>query len=195
MLKKSAACIADGYRVQANESFAAGDASSARLRWRQAIRIFRVALGTGASPGDDALAHAAIAECECRLGRPEAALAESLRGLEQAALSRSPLVLARCHLWESHALHALGRLDAARRACESARDAAEQLDHHPILAECLEAEARLDDLAGRFESAQDLEVRARQVSQERSAFFARVRAEIARLWESGAAPPSMRNVA
>ncbi|HYC36656.1 MAG TPA: hypothetical protein VEC19_09560 [Usitatibacter sp.] len=188
LLKRSASSIAEGYRIQGNESLRAGNLAQARLQWRQAIRVYRVAIGTGTCAADDAMAHAAIAECECRLERPEQALAEVRRGLEHALLSRSPLVLARCHLWESHALKALGRLEDARAAIERARDAAEQLDHAAILAECLKAESMLNDLAGRFESAQDLEQRAERVAMEREAFFARVRDEVAMLWSRHVEP-------
>jgi tetratricopeptide (TPR) repeat protein len=181
-LKKSAANIAHGYRAQANEAHRQGDAPRARLLWRQAIRVYRVTVATGFSPVEDALAQAGIAECEWRLDNPNEALAAALGGLVFANQSRSPLALAYCHLWESQALKDLGKLDAARRACESARNAAEQLDHDSILAECLKAESKLNDLAGRFESAQDLEMRAECVAIEREAFLARIRDEVALMW-------------
>jgi tetratricopeptide (TPR) repeat protein len=181
-LKRSAANIARGYLAQANEAHQQGDAPRARLLWRQAIRVFRITVATGVSPLEDALAQACIAECEWRLDNPSEALAAALGGLVFANQSRSPQALAHCHLWESHALKDLGKLDAARRACESARDAAEQLEHDRILAECLKAESRLNDLAGRFESAQDLEMRAECVNIEREAFLARIRDEVALMW-------------
>lgn len=115
-LKRSAANIAHGYLAQANTAHMQGDQPRARLLWRQAIRVFRVTVATGHSPVQDALAEAGIAECEWRLEHPNEALAAALRGLEFAGQSRSPLALAHCHLWESHALRDLGRLDAARRA-------------------------------------------------------------------------------
>jgi tetratricopeptide (TPR) repeat protein len=182
MLKCCAASIAQGYRTQANEARKNGDIARARLLWRQAIRVYRVAIATGVSCAEDALAYACIAECECRLQQPEAALAAVRDGLELATQSSSPLVLAHCHLWESHALKALGKVEAARRACECARNAAEQLDHDAILVECLKAESMLNDLSGRFESAQDLEMRAERVNIENEAFFSRLRDELAQLW-------------
>lgn len=182
MLKCCAASIAQGYRTQGNELMLTGDLARARLMWRQAIRVYRVAIATGLSYAEDALAYACIAECECRLERPEAALAAVREGLDYAIQSSSPLVLAHCHLWESQALNALGKLEAARRACECARNAAEQLDHDAVLAECLKAESRLNDLSGRFESAQDLETRAAATEMEREAFFSRIREEVAQLW-------------
>ena len=190
-LKKSAANIAHGYLAQANESQRQGDEPRARLLWRQAIRVFRITVATGTSPVDDALAQAGIAECEWRLEHPNEALAAAVRGLDFANQSRSPLVLAHCHLWESHALRDLGKLDAARRACEAARDAAEQLEHDRILADCLKAESKLNDLAGRFESAHDLEVRSEQAYMEREAFLASVRDEVALMWSRQAVPESV----
>jgi tetratricopeptide (TPR) repeat protein len=190
-LKRSAANIAHGYLAQANAAQVQGDEPRARLLWRQAIRVFRITLTTGASPVDDGLAQAGVAECEWRLEHPNEALAAAIRGLEFANQSRSPLVLAHCHLWESHALRDLGRLDAARRACEEARDAAEQVEHDRILADCLKAEAKLNDLAGRFESAHDLEMRSEQANMEREAFLASVRDEVAMMWSRQAVPESV----
>lgn len=187
-LKRSAASIAHGYLAQANEARQQGDAPRARLLWRHAIRVFRITVATGFSALEDALAQAGIAECEWRLDNPNEALAAALDGLALANQSRSPLALAHCHLWESHALRDLGKLDAARRACEGARNAAEQLEHDRVLAECLKAESRLNDLAGRFESAQDLEMRAERAGVEREAFLARIRDEVARMWARQAMP-------
>lgn len=181
-LKRSAANIAHGYRAQANEAHRQGDTPRARLLWRQAIRVYRVTLATGFSPVEDALAQAGIAECEWRLDNPNEALAAALGGLVFANQSRNPMALAHCHLWESHALRDLGKLDASRRACEAARESAEQLEHDPILAECIKAESKLNDLAGRFESAQDLEMRAECLVIEREAFLARIRDEVAMMW-------------
>ncbi len=178
MLKKSALEIGHGYRLQANEALREGEPDRARLLWRHAIRVYRVALATGASDFEDAIAWSAVAECECRLDEPQAALTVIREALEHAHRSANPAALARCHLWEGHALKALGKLDAARRACECARNAAEQLDHDPMLAECLRAEATLNDLAGRFESAHDLESRAQRVLLERAAFFSRMRDDV-----------------
>lgn len=193
-LKKSAGNIAHGYLRQANEADQQGDAPRARLLWRQAVRVFRVTVATGFSPVEDALAQAGIAECEWRLDNPNEALAAALGGLVFANQSRSPVALAHCHLWESHALKDLGKIDAARRACEAARAAAEQLEHDRVLAECLKAESKLNDLAGRFESAQDLEMRAECVVIEREAFLARIRDEVALMWtrEAVAEPAPFR---
>lgn len=180
-LKKSASNIGHGYRDEAKEAMARGERERARMLWRHAIRVYRVALGTGTEIAEDALIYAAIAQCECRLEDPQAALLAIRHGLSLAAQSVNPLALAHCHLWESHALKAMNRLEAARRSVERAREAAEQLDHDPVLAECLKAESALSDLGGRFESAHDLETRAEQVLLERTAFIARLREDLAAL--------------
>lgn len=177
-LKRCAMHIGHGYRSQGNEAMGRGEPERARVLWRQAVRVYRVALGCGVSATEDATALAAVAECECRMGDPQAALDAVRQAVESAAASASPEVVARRHLWESHALKALGRLESARRAAECARNAAEQLDHDILLAECLKAESALNDLAGRFETAQDLELRAERVLLERSAFFSRVREDV-----------------
>lgn len=177
-LKKCAMNVGHGYRDQGTEAMRAGEMEKARMFWRHALRVYRVALASGSSPNEDALMLAAIAECECHLENAHGALEEIHQALELASQSANPAVLAHCHLWESHALKALGKLESSRRAIECARNAAEQLDHDPILAECLLAESTLNDLAGRFESAQDLESRAEQVMLERSAAFARIRDEL-----------------
>ncbi len=194
-LKTCAASIARSYLTQANDALQRGDYDHARALWRHAIRVFRVALGTGQSTADDALAYAGIAECETRLGNRDKALAAVRQAIELAGQSRNPLALAHCYLWESHALKAAGKLEAARRACECARDAAEQLDHDPILGECLKAESMLNDLSGRFESAQDLEQRAERVELEREAFHSRARDEVGMLLVRHMSPGTLALVA
>ena len=196
-LKRSTIQIGHGYRAQANEVAQRGEAECARMLWRQAIRVYRVSIRTGASPSEDALALAAIAECECRLGNPAGALEALHTAHEHSAGGLAPEVRARCHLWESHALKALGKIDAARLAAENARSAAEQLDHDLILAECLKAESELSDLCGRFESAHDLESRAERVILERSAAFAGAREELMQLMarQAEVVPAFLRAVA
>ena len=194
-LKKCAASIARGYLAQGNEALQRGDYDRARTAWRHAIRVFRVALATGQSVADDALALAGLVECEMRLENGDKALVAVRQALELAGQSRNPLALAHCHLWESHALKAAGKIEAARSACECARDAAEQLDHDPILAECLKAESMLNDLSGRFEAAQDLEQRAQRVDLEREAHLARVRDEVGMLLVRHVSPGTFKLVA
>ena len=171
--RNAAASIARGYLANGNEALQSGDYGRARTLWRHVIRVFHSPSGHGPSVADDALALGGIAECEMRLESRDRALIAVRQALELAGQSRNPVALAYCHLWESHALKAAGKIEAARRACECARDAAEQLDHDPILGECLKAESLLNDLSGRFESAQDLEQRAERVELERAALLAR----------------------
>ena len=194
-LKRCAASIANGYLAQGNDALQRGEHDQARMLWRHAIRVFRVAIGTGESVADDALCLAGMAECELRLENRDQALAVVRQAVELAGQSRNPLALARSYLWESHALRVAGKVEAARRACECARDAAEQLDHDPILGECLRAESVLNDLSGRFESAQDLEQRAEQVELEREAHLARVRDEVGSLLVRHVSPGTFRLVA
>ena len=92
------------------------------------------------------------------------------------------MILAPCHLWESHVLKAMGETKAAESACERACHAAEQLEQGDMLAVCLHAQSQLADLQGRFETASDLEKRARDVGAERAAQLARVRELLAPLW-------------
>ena len=194
-LKRSAASIARGYMAQGNDAVHRGDYDHARSLWRHAFRVFRVAAAAGESVADDALCYAGMVECEMRLENHGQALALVRHAVELAGQSRSPLALAHCYLWESHALKVAGKIEAARRACECARDAAEQLDHDPILAECLRAESLLNDLSGRFESAQDLEQRAERVQLEREAHLARVRDEVGMLLVRHVSPGTVNLVA
>lgn len=194
-LKKCAASIAKSYLTQGNDALQRGDYGQARVLWRHGIRVFRVAAATGESVVDDALCLAGMAECELRLENRDKALAVVGQAVELAGQSRNPLALAHCYLWESHALKAAGKIEAARRACECAREAAEQLDHHPILGECLQAESMLNDLCGRFESAQGLEQRAERFDLERVAFLARMRDEVGMLLVRHVSPGTVALVA
>ena len=194
-LKRCAASIAQGYLAQGNDALQRGDYDHARGSWRHAVRVFRVAVATGESVADDALCLAGVAECEMRLENRDRALAVVRQAVELAGQSRNPLALAHSYLWESHALKVAGKIEAARRACECARDAAEQLEHDPILTECLKAESLLNDLSGRFESAQDLEQRAQRVELEREAHLARVRDEVGMRLVRQVSPGTVRLVA
>jgi tetratricopeptide (TPR) repeat protein len=194
-MKRSAASLARGYLAHGNNALQQGDPDQARSLWRHAIRVFRVAAATGESLADDALCLAGMAECEMRLDNGGRALAVVRQAVELAGQSRNPLALSRSYLWESHALKAAGKIEAGRRACECARDAAEQLDHDPLLAECLRAESLMNDLSGRFESAQDLEQRAERVELEREAHLARVREEVGMLLVRHASPGTVKLVA
>ncbi len=181
MLKKSLLQLAHGYRDYGRTTMRAGELRRPRRLWRHAVRLYHLALSAGASGVDDALAWSGIAECHCRLGAPRAALEAVREGLELSCRSPNASILANCHLWESHSLKALDKLQAAQQASECARRVAEPLGHDPILADCLRAEATLNDLAGRFETAHELESRAKRALFERAALLTRARGELREL--------------
>ena len=185
-LKKATANIGHTYRHQAAALQAAGKDNAAAAQWKLARRVYQIALALRATEADDAIVLGALAECECRLGRLDAARTQ----IEQA-LSKpvdSAIIRAPCHLWHARVLKGLGDLKGAERACVRARDAAQQMEHGGILAECLRVQSELNDLQGRFETAQDLEKRAREVTLERDAALTELRRQLASLWESHAVP-------
>jgi tetratricopeptide (TPR) repeat protein len=179
-VKKITANLGDSYREQGNAEDAWGHGPQARFYWKQALRVYRVALGLGDGDAIDALLLAGIAECELRLGDPLAAQAFVAMALEAAG--DCPSLLAPCHLWESQVLKALGELKAAERAGERARRAAEHLEHGDMLARCLLAQSAIADQQGRVETAADLAKRAREIAADRAALMAEVRGQLAQLW-------------
>jgi tetratricopeptide (TPR) repeat protein len=180
-VKKNTANLGNTYREQGNFESAGGRAPQARFYWHQALRVYRIALEQGAGERIDALILGHISECELRLGRPAAAREAIARALENAI--SCPTILAPCHLRESEVLQALGDLKAAERACESARHAAERLEHGELLGACLAAGARIADQLGRFETAADFERRAGEVAGDRALLIAGVRSQLALLWD------------
>lgn len=181
-LKKSIANIGHTYRQQGIAHENAGRLQAA-FYWKQALRVYRIALANGQGDADDAIILGAMAECELRLGNVPAAFAEVARALALAREVGSEIILAPCHLWESHILKAMGKLDDAVRACERAVEAAEELEHDEILGDTLKALSALEDQRGRFERASDLEQRALRLALERENFLARVRDEMGPLWD------------
>ena len=117
------------------------------------------------------------------MGNLREACAEITRALALAREVASAVILAPCQLLESDILVQMGELDAAAKACERAVLSAGELEHDDILVTCLMAHSRIEDLRGRFERANDLEKRARQLSLERETLLARVRDEMGPLWE------------
>jgi hypothetical protein len=65
------------------------------------------------------MALAGIAECQIRLDQRELALATARQAIELAGNRATCSPLARCHLWESHALKVAGNVDAARRTANA----------------------------------------------------------------------------
>ena len=186
-VKALTAQVGHSYRDQGNAAAAAGKEAQARLHWKQSLRIYRVALYLEPVPADDALLWVAIADCELRMGHHAMAAAAIERALAQGV--GTPTVTAACRLGESAVLQGRGDLAGAMRACTLAREAAEQLQETEWLVRCLMAESKLADLHAKFERATDLERRARALEAERAAAMARLRAEIAPLWERHRLPP------
>lgn len=185
-LKKATANIGHTYRHQGEALAAAGKQGAANFQWKQARRVYEIALAIEAHEADDAIVLGALAECECRLGRLEPAQ----RAIE-AALAKpldSPMITGPCHLWHARILLARGDVKGAERACERAREGAQRMEHGDLLAACLTMHSQLNDLLGRFETAHDLEKRAREVTLEREAALAAVRAQLASLWDRYSLP-------
>ncbi len=185
-VKKITASLGNTYRDQGNAAEGCGHMPQARFYWKQAIRVYRIALGFGDGDAIDALLLAALAECELRLGDAVAAQASITRALDAAG--DCPTLLAPCHLWQGRILQAMGELKAADRAFERARRAAEQLEHGDMLVTCLLAQSAIADQLGRFETAADLEKRAREIAADRAALMAQVREQLAQLWDRYTGP-------
>jgi len=191
-MKKATSNIGHTYRYQGNAEALAGKSGLAAMRWKQARRVYETALRTATTAADDAIVMGAIAECECRLGELESARQHVEEALALAV--HVPMIEAPCHLCHARVLHAQGDLKAAERATERARDAALRLEHGEVLATCLQLQSQLNDLQGRFETAQDLERRAKEVTLEREAELGRMREELALVWERYSMPlPSPRD--
>jgi tetratricopeptide (TPR) repeat protein len=182
-MKQAIAHIGDSYREQGVADARAGRLAHAHMLWRQALRVYRIALAKGKSQADDALLLGNIAQCECRMGNLESAYAEAGRGIELANRVASAFVLAPCHLWESHALKGMGELETAEQACERAKLAAEATEDGEMVVACLENLASIQDLSGKFEKANDFEQQARQIAMERESSLMRIRDELRRLWD------------
>lgn len=195
--KKSIASLGHTYRSQAGAT-ARASAAQVRFYLKQALRVYRIALLTGRSEADDAIILTCMAECHCRLGDVPEAYLEVAHALELARDVACPVILAPCLLWESHILKAMGELDAAARAAESAVKSAGELEHGDILVTCLLAQSAIESQRGRMDSANDLEKRARHLEREREGLLARVREEMGPLWDRYTAErraPAVRAVA
>jgi tetratricopeptide (TPR) repeat protein len=181
-LKRITVLVAHTYRAQANAAQAAGQAAQARLQWRHAARVYRTALGFAQRAQDDAAILAAIAECDCGLGSIDAAYEHALTAARLAESEQALATLALAKLWESRALRAMSRVQAAERACGQALAAAAQAGDDRLTIECLHAHAKLQDQLGRFQAGADLEERARRLEQQRKALLERLRGQLPPLW-------------
>jgi len=191
-LKKASSNIGHTYRAQGNVESIGGKPALAAMRWKQARRVYQAALRTRTTEADDAILLGSMAECDYRLGELGAARDHVEQALALAV--QAPMIEAPCHLCLARIFHAQGDLKAAERACERARDSALRLEHGDVLATCLQLQSQLNDLQGRFETAQDFERRSREVTLEREAELGRMRDELAMVWERYAMPvPPVRD--
>ena len=181
-LKKSASNLGHTYRKQGLAQERRGKAQAARMHWAQAIRVYRIALGASSHDPDDAIILGSMAECHCRMGNAEEAYADAGRALDLARKTRNPAILANCHLWEGHALAALGDLEAAQRALERSCDAAGGIEHDAVLVTCLQALAALATRRGDAVRAKSLEKRAGEVAWERDTYLAGIREQLRAVW-------------
>jgi tetratricopeptide (TPR) repeat protein len=177
-LKRIAAEVGHTYRQQANAAQGAGKAQQARLQWRHAARVYRTGLAFEQVAALDAAIHAGLAECELWMGDLDGAYEHSGRAVALAEEAAAPSTIGRARLVESRALQAMGRLQAAERACAHAVTAAENARDEPLLMECLRTHARLLDQLGRFQGGADAEGRARRIQVQRKAMLERLRVEL-----------------
>jgi len=182
-VKSATANLGHAYRKEGSAEERQGHPSEARLFWKQALRIYKLALSAARDDGEDAVILAAIGECECRLGSFEVALEDMSRAVELARQVGDRAVLAAGHLWQGHALKALNDLGAAELAYERACEAARTLDHDAILSTCLHELALLVQARGEALRAAQLEQRGRDALADRASFLARIRQELAPTWQ------------
>ena len=182
-LKKSASNLGHTWRKQGEAQLAKGLAAQARVYWKRALGVYRVALGAGRHEPDDAIILGAIAQCECRVGELEAAYADVTRALELARRGGNVAVLAHCYLWEGHILDAKGLAEAAQHAFERAAEAASTLEYDEVLVKCLRALAEVVAKRGNPQRAKEICERADAVAAERASFLARVREELSPIWD------------
>jgi tetratricopeptide (TPR) repeat protein len=182
-LKVTTSNLGHTYRKQGHAEAAAGRPSQARLYWTQALRIYRLAYAAVRHDASDAVILGAIAECECSLGRIEAAYADVGHALEVSRKLENATIRANCYLWEGHILEAMGEPDDAERSYERACEAGGSLEHAKVPGEALRALAKLLDKRGHADRARQLEERAVELESRRQAFFVRVRDELGPIWD------------
>ena len=181
-LKKVTANLGHTYRKQGAAEERAGHASQARLYWTQALRIYRLAFGAARHDAEDAIVLGSIAECECRVGKVDAAYADVEHGLMLARKTDNAAVIANCHLWEGHILEAMKEHDDAERAFERACEAAGSLEPSKIQASALHALAALVAARGHSARAAEIEARGHKAAEERIEHLAQIRAQLGSLW-------------
>jgi tetratricopeptide (TPR) repeat protein len=181
-LKKVTANLGHTYRKQGAAEERAGHPAQARLYWTQALRIYRLAFAAARHDCDDAIVLGSIAECECRVGRIDAAYADVAHGLTLARKTDNAVVRANCHLWEGHILEAMREHDSAERAFERACEAAGSLEPSKIQACALHALAALVAARGQTARAAEIEARGHKAAEARIEHLAQIRAQLGSLW-------------
>jgi tetratricopeptide (TPR) repeat protein len=182
-VKKSASNLGHTYRKQGIWHEVRGNLPQARIYWKRALGVYRVALAAGAQEGDDAIILGSMAECQCSLGDIDAAHETVRKALVLATLGKNATVLAHCHLWEAHILRARGDLAGAERALGDARVFASAVEHDEVLATCLHALAAVVLARGDGDKAAEIEGQAVRVAREREEFLAHVREDLSPIWE------------
>ena len=179
-MKRSALSIGHTYRAQGIAAEASHRQDHAQIHFKQALRVYRIALATGESADDDAAIAAAAADCECRRGNFGLARIQIDRALVRAPRIESLAVVAEIHLVESRLHRATGELRSAEWAGERACAAARPLRDEPLIRGLL-ALASVHDAQGRFERASDIETQAHELSLERERALCEIRRRLAEI--------------
>ena len=181
-LKKVTANLGHTYRKQGAAEERAGHPAQARLYWTQALRIYRLAYAAARHDADDVIILGSIAECECRVGRVDAAYADVQHAISLARKLDNAAVRANCHLWEGHILEAMQEHDAAEHAFERACEAAGSLEPSKVQATALHALAALVAARGQAARAASIDERANKAAEARIEHLAQIRAQLGSLW-------------
>ena len=182
-VKKSASNLGHTYRKQGIWHEVRGNLPQARVYWKRALSVYRVALAAGQHEGDDAIILGSMAECQCSLGLLDAAHETIRKALVLATVGKNANVLAHCHLCESHILRAQGDLAGAERALVDARVFASAVEHDETLATSLHALAAVVLARGDAARAAEIEDQAVRAARERQEFLAHVREDLSPIWE------------
>jgi tetratricopeptide (TPR) repeat protein len=181
-LKKTISHLGHTYRKQGIAHERNERLDHARTYWKQALRVYRIALAAARHEAHDAIILGAMAECECRLGDLAPAQAHIAKGLALAGKVDDPAILAHCQLWKGYIHKAAGDLEAAQEAFERACAVAAPLEHDEILGTCLAALAALLEAKGNAARAEQADARARKSTANRVASLAHIREQLGPLW-------------
>jgi tetratricopeptide (TPR) repeat protein len=187
-MKRAAKNIANTYRHQGMAATTTARYQHAEVNFKQAMRVYRIALATGEFAADDASIAAAAADCESRRGNYGLARIQVDRALALLPRVDDLAIVAEVHLAECRLLRTTGDLRAAEwageRACVAARNLRDDTLSHALL-----ALASVNDAQGRFERATDTECRARELMLERHRRLTDLREELNALWRRDTAAP------